>query len=139
MGGASDAARGLLEAQTHEAEADAAKTGHEATTVLVQRYFGAQAAEARRRAARGGAGHHRAARRRRAEDAGCRRDRPRGTPAGPSPSKKPAATPARRDDAELVATALTRTLQASDRVTPTSPLFVLAEPLPPCPNSSTPR
>ena len=53
-----------------------------------------------------------------------------------SASKKPRRIARKaRDDAELAATALTpRTLKASDRVTPTSPLFVLAEPLPPLPH-----
>ena len=45
MGGASHAARGLLDAQAQEAQADATKTSHEATTLLVQRYFGAQLAQ----------------------------------------------------------------------------------------------
>lgn len=45
MGGASNAARGLLDAQAQEAQADATKTSHEATTLLVQRYFGAQLAQ----------------------------------------------------------------------------------------------
>ena len=134
MGGASDAARGLLEAQTHEAEADAAKTGHEATTLLVQRYFGAQLAQRAavlREAALATIEQHDAAAQKML-DAGviARVERLQARSALEEARRNARKA---RDDAELAATALTRTLKASDRVTPTSPLFVLAEPLPPLP------
>lgn len=43
-GGVNEAARAFVQAQAEEARADADKTGHEVTTLLVQRYFGAQLA-----------------------------------------------------------------------------------------------
>lgn len=44
VGGATDAVRGFVSAQTREAQADAEQAGHEVDTLLVQRYFGAQLA-----------------------------------------------------------------------------------------------
>lgn len=44
LGGANDAARGLVDAQADEARADERKTEHELATLLAQRYFGAQLA-----------------------------------------------------------------------------------------------
>ncbi|MFS2055524.1 TolC family protein, partial [Variovorax sp. CT11-76] len=45
LGGATDAVRGFVSAQTREAEADAEQASHEVDTLLVQRYFGAQLAQ----------------------------------------------------------------------------------------------
>ncbi|MFI8618478.1 TolC family protein [Acidovorax sp. NPDC077693] len=134
MGGASNAARGLLDAMTHEAEADAAKTGHEATTLLVQRYFGTQLAERAavlRESALATIEQHDAAAQKML-DAGviARVERLQARSALEEARRNARKA---RDDAELAATALTRTLKASERVTPTSPLFVLGEPLPPLP------
>ncbi|MFT4241950.1 MAG: TolC family protein [Acidovorax sp.] len=135
MGGASQAARGLLDAHTHEAEADAAKTGHEATTVLVQRYFGAQLAERAavlREAALATIEQHDAAAQKML-DAGviARVERLQARSALEDARRNARKA---RDDADLAATALTRTLRADERVTPTSPLFVLNQPLPPLPH-----
>jgi len=135
LGGASDAARGLLDAQAHEAEADAARTGHEATTVLVQRYFGAQLAERAavlREAALATIEQHDAAAQKML-DAGviARVERLQARSALEEARRNARKA---RDDADLAATALTRTLRAEERVTPTSPLFVLNQPLAPLPH-----
>ncbi|WP_298211221.1 TolC family protein [Acidovorax sp.] len=130
MGGASEAARGLLDAKTQEAEADAAKVGDEATTLLVLRYFGAQLAERAavlREAALATIEQHDAAAQKML-DAGviARVERLQARSALEEARRNARKA---RDDAELAATALTRTLKAADRVTPTSPLFVLGQPL----------
>jgi outer membrane protein TolC len=134
VGGASDAARGLLDAQTQEAQADAAKTGHEVTTLLVQRYFGAQLAQRAavlREAALATIEQHDAAAQKML-DAGviARIERLQARTALEDARRNARKA---RDDADLAATALTRTVKATDTVTPTSPLFVLnqsVEPLP---------
>ena len=133
-GGASQATRGLLDAQTQEAQADADKVGDEATTLLVQRYFGAQLAERAavlREEALATIEQHDAAAQKML-DAGviARVERLQARSALEEARRNARKA---RDDAALAATALTRTLKASDRVTPTSPLFVLGEPLAPLP------
>lgn len=135
MGGASNAARGLLDAQAQEAQADAAKTGHEATTLLVLRYFGAQLAERAallRESALATIEQHDAAAQKML-DAGviARVDRLQARSALEDARRNARKA---RDDAELAATALTRTLKATDPVTPTSPLFVLSQPVEPLPH-----
>ena len=134
LGGATQAARGLLDAQTQEAGADADKTRDEVTTVLVQRYFGARLAEraaALREAALSTIEQHDAAAQKML-DAGviARVDRLQARTALEEARRNARKA---RDDAELAATALTRTLNAGDRVTPTSPLFVLSGPVEPLP------
>jgi outer membrane protein TolC len=134
MGGASHAARGLVEAQAQEAEADAARTTHEATTVLVQRYFGAQLAQraaALREAALATIEQHDAAAQKML-DAGviARVERLQARSALEEARRNARKA---RDDADLATTALTRTLRAEEAVTPTSPLFVLRDPLDPLP------
>ena len=130
-GGAADAARALADAHTREAEADARQTGDEATTVLVQRYFGAQlaerAAQLREAALRTIEQHDAAAQK--MLDAGviARVDRLQARSALEEARRNARKA---RDDAELSATALTRTLKASEVVQPTSPLFVWSQPLP---------
>jgi outer membrane protein TolC len=135
MGGASTAARGLLQAQADEAEADAHQTGHEATTVLVQRYFGAQLAEraaALREAALATIEQHDAAAQKML-DAGviARVERLQARSALEEARRNARKA---RDDADLAATALTRTLKSDERVRPTSPLFVLTQPVEPLPH-----
>ena len=135
LGGASNAARGLLQAQTQEAEADAAKTGHEATTMLVQRYFGAQLAERAavlREAALATIEQHDAAAQKML-DAGviARVERLQARSALEEARRNARKA---RDDADLAATALTRTLKVQEPATPTSPLFVLAQPVEPLPH-----
>ncbi len=135
MGGASNAARGLLDAQAQETQADAAKTGHEATTLLVQRYFGAQLAQRAallRESALATIEQHDAAAQKML-DAGviARVERLQARSALEEARRNARKA---RDDAELAATALTRTLKATDPVTPTSPLFVLSQPVEPLPH-----
>ena len=135
MGGASNAARGLLDAQTQEAQADATKTGHEATTLLVQRYFGAQLAQRAavlREAALATIEQHDAAAQKML-DAGviARVERLQARSALEEARRNARKA---RDDAELATTALTRTLKATELVTPTSPLFVLSGPVEPLPH-----
>lgn len=135
MGGASQAARGLLDAQTQEARADAAQSDHAVTTVLVQRYFGAQLAERAavlRESALATIAQHDAAAQKML-DAGviARVERLQARSALEDARRNARKA---RDDADLAATALTRTLKADERVTPTSPLFVLRQPLEPLPH-----
>lgn len=135
MGGASQAARGLLDAQTQEAQADAAKTDHEVTTLLVQRYFGAQLAQRAavlRESALATIEQHDSAAQKML-DAGVisRVERLQARSALEEARRNARKA---RDDAELAATALTRTLKAADPVTPTSPLFVLNGPVEPLPH-----
>ena len=135
MGGASNAARGLLDAQAQEAQADATKTSHEATTLLVQRYFGAQLAQRAavlRESALATIEQHDAAAQKML-DAGviARVERLQARSALEEARRNARKA---RDDAELAATALTRTLKATDPVTPTSPLFVLSQPVEPLPH-----
>lgn len=135
MGGASDAARGLVEAQAAEVQADADKTGHEVTTVLVQRYFGAQLAEqaARlRESALATIEQHDAAAQKMLDAGVIARVERLQARAALEEARRNARKA--RDDADLAATALTRTVKASERVTPTSPLFVLGQPVEPLPH-----
>lgn len=134
LGGASQAARGLAAAQAQEAHAEAEQVGHEATTLLVQRYFGAQLAEraaALREAALTTIERHDAAAQKML-DAGtiARVERLQARSALEEARRNARKA---RDDAELASTALTRTLRATEPVTPTSPLFVLNGPVEPLP------
>lgn len=132
MGGAAQAARALADAQTDEAAADADQTGHEATTLLVQRYYGAQlaqrAAVLREGALRSIEQHDAAAQK--MLDAGvvARVERLQARSALEDARRNARKA---RDDADLAATALTRTLKAPAPVQPSSPLFVISQPLPP--------
>ena len=135
LGGAGDAVRGLLDARRQEAQADATQTSHEVSTLLVQRYFGAQLAERAavlREAALATIEQHDTAAQKML-DAGviARVERLQARSALEEARRNARKA---RDDADLAATALTRTLKASDRVTPTSPLFVLGQPVEPLPH-----
>jgi outer membrane protein TolC len=135
VGGASNAARGLAEAQTSEAEADAAKTGQELTTLLVQRYFGAQLAERaatlRENAFQTIEKHDAAAQKMLAAGVISRLERLQAQSALEDARRQALKA---RDDAELAATALTRTVKAGVRVLPSNPLFVLSQPVEPLPH-----
>ena len=132
VGGASDAARGLLGAQTREAQADDLQTENDLTTQLVQRYFGAQLAERaaalRAQALRTITEHDSAAQK--MLDAGviARVERLQARAALEDARRQAQAA---RDDADLAATALARTVRADAPVQATSPLFVHREPLQP--------
>lgn len=131
-GGAAQAARALADAQTAEALADATHTEHEATTLLVQRYFGAQLAQ-RAAVLREDALHsieqHDAAAQKMLEAGVIARVERLQARSALEDARRNARKA--RDDADLAATALTRTLKAADTVQPTTPLFVLSTPLPP--------
>lgn len=134
VGGVSDAARGFVSAQMIEATAEADKTEHELTTLLVQRYFGAQlaikAAQLRRGALDAIGQHDAAAQTMLAAGAISRLERLQAQVA--LEDAKRLALKA-QDDAELAATALARTVNAGTTVTPVTPLFVLTQPLSPLP------
>jgi outer membrane protein TolC len=134
-GGATEAARRLLGAQADEAQADATQTTEELQTLLVQRYFGAQlterAAALREAALRNIEQHDSAAQK--MLDAGviARIERLQARAALEDARRQARKA---RDEAELAAAALGRTVKASARVRPTSPLFVLSEPVEPLPH-----
>ena len=131
-GGASDAARGLLGAQTREAQADDLQTASDLAVQLVQRYFGAQLAE-RAAALHAQALHTLTEHDRAAQkmlDAGviARVERLQARAAWEDARRQAQAA---RDDADLAATALARTVRADAPVQPSSPLFVYSGPLQP--------
>ncbi len=132
LGGAPEAARGFVAAQSREAEADAEQAAHEVDTLLVQRYFGAQlarrAAALRAQAEQTIAQHDDAAQKMLAAGVISRVERLQASVAHEN---------ARRDarkaenDAELAAVALARTVRAPGTVAPLTPLFVMSEPVEP--------
>ena len=131
LGGATDHVRGLAQAQTDEERADAAHTGNELSTLLVQRYFGAQlaarAARLRNAARDNVVQHDNAAQR--LLDAGLisRAERLQARVALGEAQRN--ATRA-QDDAELAQLALSSLLHDEAGVEPLSPLFVMTQPLP---------
>ncbi len=134
-GGMGDAVRGLQQARTDEARADADQTTHALTTQLVQRYFGAQlaarAATLREAALATIAGHDASAQK--MLDAGviARVERLQAQSALEEARRNAQKA---RDDADLSATALARTLRSPTPVAPTSPLFVISTPIEPLPH-----
>ncbi len=131
-GGKIRAAKGMLAARADEAQADAAMTEHELYVTLVQRYFGAQLAgvalDLRKAAVGTIAAHDHSAERMLQEGLISNAERLRA---------KVALEDAKRqlekagNDAQLANVALQRTLQSSNRVRPTTPIFVLSHPLQP--------
>ena len=132
VGGASDAARGFVRAQGREAEAEAHQSGHELDTLLVQRYFGAQlaaqAATLREKAQTTIAGHDAAAAKMLQAGVISRVERLQAQAAFEDAKRNALKA---RDDAELTAIALSRTVNAASIVTPKTPLFVLSRPVEP--------
>ena len=132
MGGIDNAARGLADARTREAQADSARVSDELASLLVQRYFGAQladrAAVLRETALQSIEKHDAAAQK--ILDAGVNAKvvhlQARSTLEDARKNARKA-----RDDADLATTALTRTARAEERVQPTSPLFVNSQPVQP--------
>ncbi|GBU15307.1 transporter [Polaromonas sp.] len=129
-GGADDAVRGFIGAQGHEVRADADKTSHELTTLLVQRYFGTQLAvkaAALRQAALNDIQQH--------DDAAAKMLVAGVISLVERLQAQTAYEEARRnaikaqDDAELAAIALARTVKSSIAVQPNTPLFVLTQPV----------
>jgi outer membrane protein TolC len=124
-GGATDAIKGVSQAQADEARADAAQTSEEVQQTLVERYFGAQLAAkaaALRDAALAGVEQHDSAADKMLQ-AGVIAKVERLQARSALEDARRQARKA-RDDAELAATALTRIVGAPERVTPASPLFV---------------
>ena len=132
MGGIDNAARGLADARTREAQADNARVSDELASLLVQRYFGAQladrAAVLRETALQSIEKHDAAAQK--MLDAGVIAKVERLQARSALEDARKNARKA-RDDADLATTALTRTARAEERVQPTSPLFVNSQPVQP--------
>lgn len=132
MGGIDNAARGLADARTREAQADSARVSDELASLLVQRYFGAQladrAAVLRKTALQSIEKHDAAAQK--MLDAGVIAKVERLQARSALEDARKNARKA-RDDADLATTALTRTARAEERVQPTSPLFVNSQPVQP--------
>lgn len=135
VGGASDAARGLVSAQASEARAEADKTGHELATLLVQRYFGAQltvkAAALRQAALNDIRQHDDAAAKMLAAGVISRIERLQAQAAYEEARRNALKA---QDDAELATIALARTVNSDTPVQPDTPLFVLTQPVEPLPH-----
>jgi len=131
-GGASDAVRGFVAAQGSEARADADKTGHELTTLLVQRYFGAQLADkaaALRQAALNDIRQHDAATAKMlAAGVISQLERLQAQVAYEDARRNALKA---QDDAELAAIALARTVKSDVIVKPATALFVITQPIEP--------
>jgi len=131
-GGMADAVRGLQDARTQESRADGQKVSDEQATLLVQRYFGSQlalrAARLREAALQTIEMHDASAQK--MLDAGviARVDRLQARSALEEARRNALKA---RDDAELAATALTRTLQSETPVVAANPLFVISTPIEP--------
>lgn len=132
LGGAADAVRGFAGAQQAEAQADERQTEDQLSTVLVQRYFGAQlarrAAALRAQALATVEQHDRAAEKLLANGAIARIERLQAS-AALEEARRNASKAA--SDAELAQRALASTLVSAQPVLPSSPLFVQSAPLPP--------
>ena len=132
LGGATDAVRGLVDAQASEARADERKTEHELSTLLVQRYFGAQlalrAAALREAALASVQGHDDAAQKMLASGVLSRVERLQARVALEDARRNAQKA---RSDAALAARALASLLNMTGSVEPTTPLFVGTAPLPP--------
>ncbi len=132
LGGLSDAVRSGLDAATDEALADAASSSHALHSLLVQRYFGAQLAERaarlRERALEGVRVHDTAAQSMLKAGVISRLERLQARAALADAEQQARKS---RDDADLAAAALARTVKAQRQVLPSTPLFVSSRPLPP--------
>lgn len=134
LGGATQAARGLADARTREVQADSTRVSDELASLLVQRYFGAQLANraaALREAAFHSIEQHDVAAQKML-DAGVIAKVERLQARSALEDARKNAQKA-QDDADLAATALTRTAHADERLEPTSPLFVISQPVEPLP------
>ena len=132
MGGVSDSVRGFAAAQGSEAQADADKSGHELTTLLVQRYFGAQLADkaaALRQTALNDITQHDAATAKMLSAGVISRVERLQAQAALEDARRNAQRA--QDDAELAGVALARTVKADAPVQPQTPLFVMSQPTEP--------
>lgn len=128
MGGATQAARSLADARIREAQADGTHVSDELASLLVQRYFGAQladrAAVLREAALHSIEQHDAAAQKMLTAGVIAKVERLQARSALEDARKNARKA---RDDADLAATALTRTARAGETVQPTSPLFVISQ------------
>lgn len=131
-GGAIEAVQGLAAARQQEAEADWLATGDDLDALLTERYFSAQlaaiAAGLRAQAARTAAEHDHAAARMMQEGVIARVDRLQASTALRDAEHQASAA---QSDAELAAVALARTVGLGQPVRPSTPLFVLTQPIEP--------
>lgn len=131
-GGLNEAAHGLATARADEARADAGRTSAELSTLLVQRYFGAQlaarAAILRESALDTISRHDRSAQRMLEAGVISRVERLQALSALEDARRNAQKA---RDDADLAATALARLIHHDGPVRPSSPLFVNSQPLEP--------
>lgn len=132
LGGLTDAVRSGLDAASDEAQADAASSRGSLHSLLVQRYFGAQlaerAAQLRARALKAVQEHDLAAQKMLAAGVIAQVER---LQAGAALADADQQAQKARNDADLAATALARTVKAGGSVRPASPLFVSSLALPP--------
>lgn len=132
MGGLANATRGFVSAQAAEALSDTAKTEHELSTLLVQRYFGAQmalkAAQLRRTALADVAQHDATADKMLRAGLISQLERLQAQVAFEEAKRNAVKAD---DAAELATSALGHTLKAQGSVTPETPLFVVTRPLEP--------
>ena len=131
-GGAIQGAQGLAAARRQEAEADWLAAGDDLDALLTERYFSAQlaaiAAGLRAQAARTAGEHDHAAARMLQEGVIARVDRLQASTALRDAQRQASAA---QSDAELAAVALARTVGAGQPVRPSTPLFVLTQPVEP--------
>lgn len=131
-GGVTESVRAFAQAQLDEARADADKTGHELATQLVQRYFGAQlaakAANLRQDALTDIAQHDQAMSRMLTAGLISRVERLQAQTAYEDAKRNAQKA---HSDAELATVALARTVKSETPVTPSTPLFVLSQPIEP--------
>ncbi len=132
LGGATDAARGLVHAQADEARADATQAGYEVQATLAKRYFAAQLAarawDLRREALRAIGEHDRAAERMMAEGTIARVERLQARVALEDARREERKA---QDTLELAQVALGRTLRMEEAVRPSTPLFILTRSIEP--------
>lgn len=132
MGGLSNAVRQQLDGMSDEAVADAAASGNQLHSLLVQRYFGAQlaarAAALRQRALAGVRAHDDAAQRMLKAGVIAQVERLQASAALADAQQQALKAD---DDARLAHSALARTVHAAAGVQPSSALFVSSQPLPP--------
>jgi outer membrane protein TolC len=131
-GGVADATRSFVRAQSAEARAVADISSHELSTLLVQRYFGAQLAMKADRLGRAALQaieqHDAAAEKMLAAGQISKIERLQARVALVEAQRSASKA---QDDAELASTALERTLHQPTAVTPLTPLFVYSQPLAP--------
>ncbi|MCV2367510.1 TolC family protein [Roseateles oligotrophus] len=132
LGGATDAIRGMAAAQSAEAQAELNHSEEEALSLLAQRYFQTQmarrAASLREAAAAGVAEHDAAAEKMLLAGVASKLERLQARAALQDAQHQARKA---RSDAELIAIALARTVKMDGAPTPSTPLALSSQPLPP--------